>query len=338
MKSSVPRVSVLMPVRNEERYLAAAIQSLCNQTMRDWELVVIDDGSTDSTPSILCAAANSDSRIKILSSNGSGGLVQSLNTGLAACTAPLVARMDGDDISHPRRLELQADYLDCHPDIDLVATSFRHFPQRCIKPGMLSYQEWQNSLMTHDQISADLYVESPFVHPSIMTRRHILLNLGGYRECGWAEDYDLWLRMHLAGCRFARLPEVLLFWRDHPERSTRTMEEYSLAAFRNCKFCHLKNSFLNNTYDIVIAGAGTEGRAWQRIVSSTGIHVSNWLDVDPRKTGIMLHDAQVIHPDSLILNGRKLLVAIGVKGARKQFRAYAATRDWQEGLDFVCVS
>jgi len=333
----MPDISVLMPVRNEERYLHAALDSLYRQTCASWELVAVDDGSNDRTAAILAEAARGDGRVRVIRREG-GGLVAALNSGLEACRAPLLARLDGDDICHPRRLELQAAHLGAHPETGLVACGFRHFPRTGIKQGMIEYESWQNSLTEHALILRDLFVESPFVHPGIMTRRTILEELGGYQNNSWPEDYDLWLRMAAAGVRFARLPQPLLFWRDHPERATRTMHEYALNAFRACKCHHLLNGFLKNCPEVVIAGAGLEARAWQRLLAAANVTVSAWLDVDPRKIGRMLHNAPVISTDELRLQGRKMIVAIGVRGAREQFRSEAKRHGWQEGMDFVCVA
>ena len=331
------RISILMPVRNEAAYLPAALSSLARQTLRAWELVVVDDGSSDETPVILAAAARRDTRIRVIRRE-SGGLVAALNTGLAACRAPLLARMDGDDISHPRRLELQAAYLDAHADTGLVASNFRHFPRSTLKQGMLSYETWQNSLDCHDLIMRDRFIESPFVHPSIMARRDLIEDAGGYRDCGWAEDYDLWLRMAHAGTRFARLPLPLFFWRDHPGRATRTMSEYSADAFRACKLHYLRQDFLRDQRSVVIAGAGLEGRSWQRLLAGAGISVSSWVDVDPRKIGRDLHGAPVTGTDQLLAQRGRILVAIGVRGARDQFRELAIPMGLKEGLDFICIA
>jgi glycosyltransferase involved in cell wall biosynthesis len=330
--TALPHISILMPVRNEAAYLPAALSSLARQTLHNWELVVVDDGSSDDTPAILAAA------VRYVISRDGGGLVAALNTGLATCRAPLLARMDGDDICHPRRLELQAAYLDTHPDTGLLACNFRHFPRSTLKQGMLSYETWQNTLEEHDLIMRDRFTESPFCHPSIMTRRGLIENVGGYRDCGWAEDYDLWLRMAAAGTRFARLPLTLFFWRDHPERATRTMNEYSVAAFRACKLHYLRQGFLHDERSVIIAGAGLEGRAWQRLLADEGISVFSWVDVDPRKIGRTLHGAPVVGTEYLQERTVKILVAIGVRGAREQFRELAKPLSLQEGLDFICVA
>ena len=335
---SLPRISILMPIRNEERYLSAALESLYRQTLTEWELLAVDDGSSDASPDILADAACHDMRIRIIRSEGRG-LVAALNEGLSSCRATLVARMDGDDICHPRRFELQADYLDEHPDVGLVACSFRHFPRSSLKQGMLAYETWQNNLLNHELILRDIFVESPFVHPSVTVRRHLLEQLGGYRDCSWAEDYDLWLRMANMGIRFARLPRQLFFWRDHPERATRKLEAYTATAFRACKAYHLMQVFLKDSKEVIIAGAGLEGRAWQRILTANGLRVSNWLDLDPRKIGRVLHGAPVTHPkDFNFIQGRKMLVAIGVRGAREEFRTMIGPMGLQERVDFICVS
>ena len=107
--------------------------------------------------------------------------------------------MDADDICHPRRLELQTAFMEQHSEMSLLACRIRHIPRPAIQDGFLAYEEWQNSLMTHEEIYRDFFVESPFAHPSVMFRNHEVQRAGGYRDMGWAEDYDLWLRLMIDG-------------------------------------------------------------------------------------------------------------------------------------------
>lgn len=335
---NLPVVSVLLPVRNEERHLPAALESLFRQTLRSWELVAVDDGSTDATPDILEEAARRDPRVRVLRPD-QRGLVPALNAGLQACRAPLTARMDGDDISHPRRLELQAAFLADNPGVGLLACDFRHFPRSGMRAGMAAYEAWQNGLSSHEAILRDLFVESPFVHPGVMFRTHVVLGAGGYRDMGWAEDYDLWLRLASAGTRFARLSRPLLFWRDRPERATRTMAEYTAEAFRACKLHHLRQGFLKGVGEVVLAGAGLEGRAWRRTLREEGIRVSCWVDVDPRKIGRDLHGAPVVAASEVTAgNGARMLVTVGTRGARGQVRRWADAAGFTEGEDYLCVT
>jgi len=330
-----PVVSILMPVRNEEKYLKAALASIKAQTSTDWEFVVVDDGSTDRTAEILAAAE--DTRIRVLQNNGKG-LVPALNLGLKECRGKFIARMDGDDISHPERLAQQVAVFNKQPETGLVASSFRHFPRRGLKIGMLAYEEWQNSLTTHDDIMADIFVESPFVHPGVMFRKEIAVRLGGYRDMGWAEDYDLWLRMAGTGVRFAKIDEPLIFWRDRPERATRTMNEYSADAFRRCKAHHLQSYFLRDSTKVILAGAGKEGRAWQRVLAEIGITVSKWIDVDPKKKGRVLHGAEIFAPNDISPCNSRILVTVGTRGARAGIREWANCAGFKEGADYLCVT
>ncbi len=334
---SLPDVSILLPVRNEERFLPSALASLLGQSLISWELVAVDDGSTDATPAILAAAAHRDSRIRVLPSP-QRGLVPALNAGLAACRASLVARMDGDDISHPRRLELQHAFMAANQEVGLAASAFRHFPRQRLGVGMLAYETWQNSLTSHEAIIRDLVVESPFVHPSVMFRREAVEQVGGYRDLGWAEDYDLWLRLAAAGIRFARLPQPLLFWRERPERATRTMTEYAAVAFRACKAHHLKRRFLGDVSEVTLAGAGLEGRAWRKALEREGVRVGRWVDVDPRKIGRTLHGAPVVAAGEVRPDGGKMLITVGTRGARVGLWGWARGSGFVEGDDFLCVT
>ncbi|BCG46060.1 Glycosyl transferase, group 2 family [Citrifermentans bremense] len=332
----IPAVSILMPVRNEERFLPAALRSIEAQTFTDWELVAVDDGSTDGTPRILAEAAAADPRIRVL--HCGEGLVPALNLGLNECRASLVARMDGDDVSHPRRLAAQVALLAAHPEIGLAACSFRHFPRQGVGIGMAGYEQWQNRLITHEEIAADLFVESPFVHPSVMYRRCCVERLEGYRDRGWPEDYDLWLRLAAAQVKFARLAEPLFFWRERPERTTRTNPAYAPDAFRRCKLHHLMNGFLKGETEVILAGAGLEGRAWYRLLREEGIRVAAWLDVDPRKIGRQLHGAPVLATGQVTASGVKLLMTVGARGARALVRESSAKSGFVEGIDAACVA
>jgi glycosyltransferase involved in cell wall biosynthesis len=333
----IPAVSILLPVRNEARFLPAALASLRRQTFSDWELVAVDDGSTDGTAMMLAVFSREDPRVRVIS-RPAEGLVTALNAGLAACRAPLVARMDGDDICHPRRLELQLQYLSAHQEVGLVGCGFRHFPRALMRDGMKAYEEWQNNLISAAAIHRDLFVESPFAHPTVVFRRELISGAGGYRDRGWPEDYDLWLRLARSGVIFAKLPQTLLFWRDRPERLTRSSAHCSADAFRACKAHHLGRMFLRGEKKVTLWGAGMEGKAWRKTLAGKGIEVRRWIDVDPRKIGQIIHGAPVVPPGDLVPGEEKILITIGAKGARPQVREWAARAGLAEGEDFLCVT
>jgi len=332
-----PQVSILLPVRDEEQHLSNALRSLQRQTFRDWELVVVDDGSSDKTPGILKTFAAKDPRIHIIRQPAKG-LVSALNRGLDVCKAPLVARMDGDDVCHPERLNKQITVFQKDPSLTLVASCVRHFPRMTIQRRMLAYEDWQNEILIHADIIRNLFVESPFAHPSVMYRREAVIAVGGYRQKAWAEDYDLWLRLAEQGVRFARCPEILLYWRDRPQRLTRTADNCSLDSFRACKAHFLKRSYLKDYSEVTLWGAGLEGKAWRKILQNVGVKVDRWIDVDQRKIGQRIHGATVYHPDILREAPGPTLITVGARGARVQIRQWATDAGLEEGVDYICVT
>lgn len=326
-----------MSVRNEQQHLPAALTSISRQTLTDWELIVFDDGSTDSTPNILKAAAKQDSRIKVHRREATG-LVPALVEGMFFCQSELVARMDGDDICHPRRFEKQYQFMTENPGTALLATNIRYFPAQHVRGGMRHYEKWQNSLVTYDQIMRDLFVESPFTQPSTMFRKSMVESVGGYRDMGWGEDYDLWLRLALAGYQLARLPETLFFWREHSARLTHTAKEFSLDSFRRCKAHFLKMSYLEGCDEVTLWGAGIEGKLWRKILLQEGIQVKHWIDVDPGKIGQKIHEAKVTAPDDLKPGCGPMLITIGARGARELVRGKCQELGLTELTDYICVT
>jgi len=226
------RASVIVPVFEPGPSIDGLIASLDAQTMpaSDFDVVLVDDGSRDDTLVVARAAAAADSRFVVCVQPPSG-LVAALRAGLARCRGELVARMDADDVMHDERLAAQHAFLMAHPEIALVATQVELFPADQIQAGYREYVRWQNQCLTPNQIAANIYVESPFAHPSVMLRRDILLGLGGYAEGPFPEDYELWLRMHAAGARMAKLPRTLLLWRERADRTSRIDPRYDRAAF-----------------------------------------------------------------------------------------------------------
>jgi glycosyltransferase involved in cell wall biosynthesis len=208
--AAAPRVSVLMPAYNARRYLAEAIDSILGQTFRDFELIVVDDGSTDDTLAILNRYATADPRVRVVSRPNTG-ISGALNDGLNICRAQLVARMDADDVAEPDRLERQVAYMDAHADCVLLGSNVL-----LIDPAGLPIGVDQNE-PTHEEIERQLLRGrgGAVYHPSAMMRRDAVDRVGRYRpQFNDSEDLDLFLRLAEIG-RVANLPEPLLRYRRH---------------------------------------------------------------------------------------------------------------------------
>lgn len=333
-----PRVSVLLPVRDAEATLGECLESLAAQSLREHEVIAVDDGSSDGSGSRLAEAARRDGRLRVLATPPRG-IVAALNAALALARSPLVARMDADDVAHPERLARQARRLDEDARTDVLGCRVRLLGGPAGNAGMRAYVAWLNGLIDHDAIVRDLFVESPLAHPSVMMRAAALRALGGYRAFDGPEDYDLWLRAHGQGMRFAKEPAVLLDWRDGPRRLTRRDARYAPARFRAVKLAALLERPLRGGRPVVVWGAGPIGKAWARALRAEGVPLAAFVEVDPRKVGQRLHGAPVLPLAAAgSIAGALHLAAVGQPGARERIRAAAREIGLRDGFDLVAVA
>ena len=204
-----PLISVCMPVYNAQRYLKEAVVSILDQTFRDFEFLIIDDGSSDRSLSILKRYAAQDARIR-LSSKPNAGYAVRLNEMLYLARGDLIARMDADDVALPERFARQVEFLRCHPEVDVVGGAQEHIDSQ----GHLLFVQGEPE--EHEELQElALTGVCPINHPSVMMRREAVLAVGGYRvEMMPAEDFDLWLRMGEHG-RLANLTDVITRYRVH---------------------------------------------------------------------------------------------------------------------------
>jgi glycosyltransferase involved in cell wall biosynthesis len=334
----MPAVSVLLPCYNAEQTIDETLHSLARQTLTDFEVLAVDDGSGDATRVKLETWSERDPRFRVIPQEHAGVIVAA-NTGLAACTAPYIARMDADDRAHPERLAQQASYLADHPEVAVVSSLVRAFPYADVRTGYRIYIKWLNSLVTDEDIRREMFVESPLANPSIMMRQEWFEKMGGYHEYGWPEDYDLWLRMCLEGARFAKIPQVLLEWRDHPERITRTDGRYSVENFLRAKAYYLARGPLVGRDAVIVWGAGMMGRRLAKQLQNNQVPLVAFVDIDPKKIGRTRRGKPIIAPDDLLewwdrFENPALLAAVGARGARALIRARLLKMGLVEGQDW----
>jgi glycosyltransferase involved in cell wall biosynthesis len=331
----MPRISILLPAFNAAATIGACLASISRQTERDWECVVVDDGSTDRTAAIARRIAARDPRIRVISIPH-GGVVSALNAGLSTCRAPLIARMDADDVMHRERLAIQARVLDEDPSLAGVGCHVRFFPRAAMSPRLREYEDWLNGLRSADDVARDAFIECPIAHPSLMIRREALQD--GYADCGWPEDYDLVLRALTSDRRIGTVPRRLLLWRDGAARLSRVDPRYSLERFTACRSHYLAQSFLRgDTY--VLWGYGATGRALHRALAALGKRASHIVEVKRTRIGQRIHGALVIPADALDqVHGVPVVVSVARAGPRAEIREAMARMGFVEGQDFVCAA
>lgn len=206
--SRTPLISVLMPVFNAERYIEGSIESILQQTFHNFELIIVDDCSTDKSWEIIQKYARNDKRVKILKNKQNLGLSRTLNGGIHIARGKYIARMDADDWSYPDRLEKQYKFMEEHSEIGISGGSREVYDKHMKK--MISVYRYK---LTDSEIRKDIFLRSPFCHPAIVCRADILKKAGGYSELlGKSEDYDFYFKMGLL-CEFGNLPDVLIKYR-----------------------------------------------------------------------------------------------------------------------------
>ncbi len=234
-KKSVPLVSVLVPVYNVERYLEAAIQSIQTQTLREIEIVAVDDGSTDGSLRLLKRLEASDPRIRVFTMERNSGIAKALNLGLKDCHGRYVARLDADDIALPNWIENQLRFLSGHPEIALAGTSLYLMNAEGTYLGMSPFPR------TPLALRKVLTFASPCAHSGWIVGRDVYESLHGYRAMAVAQDYDFLLRAVTAGYRVANNPEPLI--------KVRVFRSGNAAGLRSCR----ANRIVSRLYDERVA-------------------------------------------------------------------------------------
>jgi len=326
-----------MPALDAERTLAAALRSVQRQTESDWECLVIDDGSADGTRVIAAEFARSDSRIRLLEREHQG-IVSALQAGLVECRAPLIARFDADDLMSRRRLELQRIALEQNPELTAVGCHVRLFPRAALRERRIGYERWLRSMSLPEHVQHEAFIECPIAHPTLFIRRATLLEFG-YRDRGWPEDYDLVLRLLQDGRRIGVVAQRLLHWRDGASRLSRTSDNYSIAAFVECKAEFLASGFLAASDRYLLWGFGDTGKALSNALARRGKRPEAIIELHPGRVGQSIRGVPVVTPSELpSLGSRPLVVSVAGAGPRSEIRQALSQMGFRELCDYVCAA
>lgn len=272
-------VSVLMPVLNARQTLAKTANSILNQNDCEFELIWVDNGSTDGSLEIAKTFAQNDSRVKIIYEDRKG-ISFALNTGLKYCTGKYIARIDADDLMLPGRLQSQMIYLNEHPEIGLVSGKVQYAGNE-IGKGYHAYVDMLNTWMNETTIRQHRFIESPFAHPSVMFRNELIAKYGMYTEENIPEDYELWLRWMHRGVRMAKMDGYVIEWTDSPNRLSRQHKAYALTAFDEVRLNYLSKYILslNLSIPVYIAGGGKLAKRKIQLLENKGVVVEGVTDL-----------------------------------------------------------
>ena len=330
-----------MPCFNAQASIARAVNSIQQQTLSNWELIVVDDGSQDESAEIVEKIAAKDHRIQLIR-RPHQGVVAASNAGLEAAQGEFIARMDADDVSLPTRLEKQSQALSTEPELDAVSCLARFAGDADTAAGYAHHVAWANQHTTPAQIKLNRFIDLPVPHPTIMYRRELIDQLGGYRDGNFPEDYEMILRWIAGGAMITKLKEVLYDWHDPASRLSRNDPRYDMEAFHHCKAPYLSQAIKDQDLtgrELWIWGAGRPARKCARPLESAWKAASGFIDIDPRKIGRLIQTRPVISSTQLPPIDESIIVSyVGTRGAREKIRDELLASGRTEGRDFwICA-
>lgn len=304
------KVSILLPFHNAAPWITETIQSIQQQSFENWEVIAIDDFSTDDSLSILQVVAQDDSRIQI-HQNTERGIIPALQHGLSKVTGMFLTRMDADDLMPENRLQLMVDAMNSQPEKSVVTGKVTYFSDVAVSEGYLSYEAWLNERVENGDHFDHTYRECVVASPNWLARTKEIIDSTIFSELKYPEDYDMTFRWLKKGFTIHGIAETTLLWREHPDRTSRNSDVYDQASFFALKLDWF--SKLHNTDSIAVLGAGAKGKLTAHFLLKRNIDF-NWYDLDWKKHGAPIYGKTILNFEQL--EAKKALIAIYPKNKK----------------------
>jgi len=329
-----PLVSILVPFKNTERFLTDCLKSILEQTYTNWELIMVDDTSTDNSYNLVNSFAKKDYRIKLLKNSGQG-IIDALQVAFKASSGVLITRMDSDDIMLPNKLEVLVKNLLNHGKKHVAIGLVNYFSKDGVKAGYKSYEIWLNNLTKSGNNYSEIYKECVIPSPCWMVFREDLIACDAFNPNIYPEDYDLTFRFYKHNFKCIPCNTVLHKWRDYSTRTSRTHVHYAQNHFTSLKVHH----YLDIDYAIsktpVIWGAGTKGKLMAKLFLERNIDFK-WICDNPNKIGKKIYGKQLLNFKALeTLSNTQSLITVANKEAQKEIRAYLNTLNLKPFKDYI---
>ncbi|WP_290696212.1 glycosyltransferase family 2 protein [Lacinutrix sp.] len=286
-----PLISILIPFKNTQKFLSECLDSLITQTYTNWELLIIDDNSTDKSYNLVEEYANSDKRIKLFKNEGSG-IIDALKLAFSKSKGDYITRMDSDDIMPTIKLETLLNNLKQHGKNYVATGLVSYFSAEGISDGYRKYEDWLNSLTTKGTNYSEIYKECVIPSPCWMISRENLVAIDAFNPVRYPEDYDLTFRFYQANYKVIACDKVLHQWRDYGTRASRTDANYAENSFIDIKLHYFLKLDYNSSQPLVIWGAGNKGKTIAKKLKALNIPF-HWICDNPKKIGKHIYDVEM---------------------------------------------
>ncbi len=328
-----PLVSILMPVKNAESYLADCLNSILDQSYQNWELIAVDDQSTDRSRSILKEYSSKDKRIQLMENQGSG-IISALRTAYALSNGALIHRMDADDLMPKNKVNLLVSKSIRSGKGAVVTGKVAYFAEGGVSDGYKKYEQWLNSMVDEKNHWDQIYKECVIASPAWMIHREDLDKCGAFEMNRYPEDYDLVFRFYEKGLKVETVDEVIHEWRDHSERTSRNNEHYQANSFFALKLHYFLKLDRNNQRPLLVWGAGPKGKRLARMLKEQQI-AFKWISNNPNKHGKEIYGQLMRSFKELIeLENPQVIITVAQRNAKKEIVSFLEKIGLKEKEDF----
>ena len=319
MKS--PLVSILMPVKNTVQFLKECVDSIISQSETHWELIAIDDHSTDDSLSILEEYSSRDKRIRVFQNNGMG-IIEALRLAYSKSKGELITRMDSDDIMTTNKLRVLKTNLLKSGKGYIGVGLVKYFSEKPLGEGFKKYEAWLNGLACEGRNFEEIYKECTIPSPCWMVYRDDLDSCEAFKPNRYPEDYDLAFRFYLKGLKPIPCDTILHYWRDYSSRTSRTHIHYADNTFLNIKADYFLKLDFDETKNLVIWGAGAKGKTMAKKLLEKGIEFY-WICDNPKKIGKHIYNQEMLSFTALenIKNSQSIITVANLK-AQEEIKDY----------------
>ncbi len=289
----MPLVSILIPFKNTEDFLADCLASILQQTYKNWEVWAVDDSSSDTSWDIVSQYALNDSRIKVIKNSGNG-IINALRKAYKNCQGDFITRMDADDIMAPEKINTMVNLLLKHGEKHVAMGQVKYFSDRGISNGYERYEKWLNLLTEKGTNYSEIYKECVIPSPCWMVFKDDLDKCGAFESDRYPEDYDLTFRFYENRLKCIPCDMTLHHWRDYDSRTSRTSEHYAANYFLDIKLHYFLKLEYNPKRPLVIWGAGNKGKTIAKNLIDRKLDFT-WICDNPNKIGKDIYGKKLFH-------------------------------------------
>ncbi|MDN5213591.1 glycosyltransferase family 2 protein [Fulvivirgaceae bacterium BMA12] len=308
-----PLVSIIMTTRNAEKFLQATLDSIISQSYRHWELIVVNNQSTDKTFAILNNYATKDARIKVFTNPGVPEIIPGLQYGFSQSSGSFITRMDSDDLMTPNKLKILVNLLLENGPGHVVTGCVRHFSDEKVLQGFRRYDAWINRVMRSGSHYREIYRECVIPSSCWMVHRQDFMQCGAFGQMVYPEDYNLCFRFYSGNMKIVASNEVLHLWREHTGRISKTDDRYKDQLYYDLKLSFFVKLDLDKNANLIVWGAGKKGKKLATKLQRMGLSFG-WVCNNEKKIGHNIYGTLINHPELLIKPGaRQVLVAVSAR-------------------------